>query len=159
PAVLEGKDQPKGAAEHLGFAQLCQIHHQRHAAAAHFYTEAFAEQPALAANLKAGHRYNAACAAALAGCGQGKDSSTIDDKEHARLRREALDWLRADLDAWRRLLDKEPDKVRPVIVQQMQHWLADPDFAGVRGPAALAGLPEAERPAWRRLWVDVAETL
>jgi hypothetical protein len=37
----------------------------------------------------------------------------------------------------------------------MQHWLADPDFAGVRGAAALGKLPEAERPRWQRLWEDV----
>jgi hypothetical protein len=41
----------------------------------------------------------------------------------------------------------------------MQHWLHDPDFNGVRGAEALARLPGAERPAWRRLWTDVADTL
>jgi hypothetical protein len=41
----------------------------------------------------------------------------------------------------------------------MQHWLGDPDFAGVRGPEALARLPEAEREPWRTLWDDVATTL
>jgi hypothetical protein len=41
----------------------------------------------------------------------------------------------------------------------MRRWLADPDFAGVRGPEALARLPEAERPAWQQLWADVAATL
>ena len=41
----------------------------------------------------------------------------------------------------------------------MQHWLDDPDFAGVRGPDALAKLPEAERPDWQKLWADVADTL
>jgi hypothetical protein len=29
----------------------------------------------------------------------------------------------------------------------LKNWLADPDFAGVRGPEALARLPQAERPA------------
>jgi hypothetical protein len=41
----------------------------------------------------------------------------------------------------------------------MQHWLDDSDFAGVRGEAALAKLPETERRAWQKLWADVAETL
>jgi hypothetical protein len=37
----------------------------------------------------------------------------------------------------------------------MQHWLGDPDFNGVRGPDALAKLPEAERLKWQRLWEQV----
>jgi tetratricopeptide (TPR) repeat protein len=159
PAVLDGKDKPNNAAEHLGFAQLCQLHRHRYAAAARFYQEAFAAQPALAADLQAGHRYNAACAAAQAGCGQGKDADKLDDKERARLRQQALDWLRADLDAWRRLLDRLPDKGRPVLIKRMQHWQSDVDFAGLRGPQALARLPDAERPAWQKLWAGVAATL
>jgi hypothetical protein len=46
-----------------------------------------------------------------------------------------------------------------MIVAQLRHWLAATGFAGVRGPAALARLPEAERPAWQKLWDDVADTL
>jgi tetratricopeptide (TPR) repeat protein len=155
PAVLEGKARPKDAGERVGFARLCQEHRKRYAAAARFFEEAFAGQPALAADLRAGHRYNAACAAALAGCGQGQDAAGLDDKERARLRKQALDWLHADLVAWRGLLEKGPDKARPAVAQQMQHWLADADFAGVRGAAALAKLPAAERPAWQKLWEEV----
>jgi hypothetical protein len=60
-----------------------------------------------------------------------------------------------------RLLENEPDKVRQVIVQylQLQHWLEDPDLADVRGPQALAILPESERRLWQTLWDDVADTL
>src|SRR5262249_4942115 len=130
-----------------------------HRAAARFYEGAFAADPQLLDDLKAGSRYDAACAAALAGCGQGQDADKLDGKERARLRRQALDWLRADLEAWGRLLDRGPDKDRPNIGKKMRHWLADTDFAGVRGPAALARLPEAERPGWQKLWGDVADTL
>ncbi len=158
-AVLAGKDKPKDAVERLGFASLCQRYHQLFAAAARFYAEAFAEQPTLAANLQTGHRYNAACAAALAGCGQGKDAADLAEKDRARLRQQALDWLRADLDAWGKLRDKGLDKARPFIIKQLQHWREDADFAGVRGPEALDRLPEAERPGWRKLWADVADTL
>jgi hypothetical protein len=42
---------------------------------------------------------------------------------------------------------------------QMRHWLEDRDLAGVRGPKALAQLPEAKRPLWQNLWDDVADTL
>jgi tetratricopeptide (TPR) repeat protein len=155
PAVLEGTDQPKDAAERVGFAQLCQEHRKRYAAAARFFEEAFASQPALADDPASGRRYNAACAAALAGCGQGQDAASLEDQERARLRQQALDWLHADLGAWRKLLDKDPDKARPAVAQQMQHWLVDPDFAGVRGEAALGKLPEAERREWQKLWEEV----
>jgi hypothetical protein len=44
-------------------------------------------------------------------------------------------------------------------IDDMHRWLEDPDFAGVRGPEALARLPEPERRGWQQLWADVADTL
>jgi tetratricopeptide (TPR) repeat protein len=158
PAVLEGRDQPRDAAERLAFAQLCQSRKKLFAAAAGLYAGAFSAQPQLAEQPGA-HRYNAACAAALARCGQGKDVEKLEDKEKARLRGQALDWLRADLKAVRLLLEKEAKKAGPYVIGAMRHWLADSDFAGVRGPEVLAKLPQAERQAWQQLWKDVAETL
>jgi hypothetical protein len=43
--------------------------------------------------------------------------------------------------------------------RSVQDWLWDTHFAGVRGPDALARLPEAERQAWHKLWADIAGTL
>ncbi len=111
------------------------------------------------ASPKSGLRYSAACAAALAGCGAGEDATKLTDAERAGLRKQALAWLRADLTAWRRVMEQQPDKARPEVRQQLQHWQEDTDFAGVRGPAALAKLPEAERQPWQKLWADVADTL
>ncbi len=81
------------------------------------------------------------------------------DQERAGLRKQALDWLSADLRAWRTLLEKGPEKNRPAIAQQLAHWLEDTDLSGVRGPEALAKLPEAERRDWQKLWADIAATL
>src|SRR5499427_8355063 len=106
-----------------------------------FYTAAFADEPKLANDLNAQHRYNAACAAALAGCGQGKDADKLDGKERARLRQLALDWLRADLKAYRQVMEKSASKAVPMITRRMQHWLQDEGFAVVRGAEALAKLP------------------
>jgi serine/threonine protein kinase/tetratricopeptide (TPR) repeat protein len=158
PNFLAGKTTPASPAERIEVAGLCSLKRLHHAAA-RFYTDAFTAQPSLADQLGAGHRYNAACAAALAGCGQGKDADKLDDKERARLRVQAQAWLRADLDAWGRLLDKAEDRGRTQILQNMPRWLADTDLAGVRGPEALARLPEAERQAWQKLWDDVADLL
>jgi serine/threonine-protein kinase len=159
PGVLAGKDQPKDAGERLEFAELCVEYKHLDAAAARLYGEAFAADPKRAEDLQAGHRYNAACAATLAGCGQGQDAAGLDDKERGQLRRQALDWLTSDLQAWHRLLEKEPDKARPVVAQQLQHWLYDPDFNGMRGAEALARLPEAERQPWQQLWGEVQQLL
>jgi hypothetical protein len=127
----------------------------RFAAAARWYGEAFTAYPDLLAGPPAGHRYNAARAAALAGCGQGRDAADLDQTRRARFHRQALDWLRAALEARHRLLLQQPE----VVAFDMQRWLEDPEFAGVRGPDALARLPEAERQAWQRLWADIADTL
>src|SRR5262249_3926848 len=148
------------AAERLDLAGVCQAK-TLHAAAARLYAAAFAVYARLADDLDARHRYYAACEAALAGCGQGKDADKFDAKERARLRGQALGWLRDDLEAWGRLLDKEPDKPRAAarVTEVLQHWLADTDFSGVRGPVALARLPEVERQPWQKLWGDVTDTL
>jgi serine/threonine protein kinase/Tfp pilus assembly protein PilF len=156
PGILKGEARPADAADCLALADLCQRRFQRrYAASARFFGDAFAAEPRLADDLSASNRYNAACAAALAGCGAGEDAGKLSDAERAKLRKQSLDWLRADLDAWRGLLDKAP----PVVGQKMYHRLHDPDFNGVRGPDALGKLPEAERKEWGKLWADVADTL
>src|SRR5262249_11379811 len=104
-----------------------------HAAALRLYGDTFARLPELADDLQFQPRYNAACVAALVGCGQGKNADHTDAKERARLRHQALEGLRADLAAYRRLLDKQPDKPHRGVAERMQHWQQDKDFAGVRG--------------------------
>jgi serine/threonine protein kinase/tetratricopeptide (TPR) repeat protein len=155
PAVLKGELKPVDNGDRLALAILCQEYKALYLAAFRFYRDAFAEQPTLADDLQQQHRYNAACAAALAGCGQGKDGDQTDDKERPRLRQQALAWLRSDLVAYRRDLDKE--KARPAILQRMQHWQQDKDLDRVRGTDALAKLPEAERQEWQKLWTEVEE--
>ncbi len=92
PALLEGKDKPASTAERLELARLC-MPRQLFAGAARFYSEAFQQDARLADAFGEGHRHNAAIAAVLAGTGIGKD---VPDSamERARLRRQALDWLR-----------------------------------------------------------------
>jgi hypothetical protein len=104
------------------------------------------------------HRYHAACAAARAGCGQGQDAAGLDEAARAGCRRQARDWLRAELEARRRLLAQEPGKVL-AVARDLQDWLWDSPFARVRGPDALARLPAAERHEWQELWAAVADML
>jgi serine/threonine protein kinase len=157
-ALMQSGDADGASRRYLAAARLCPLHKQLNAAAAHFYAEAFAAEPKLA-DLRAPyeHRYSAACAAALAGCGQGNDAGDLDDTERARLRRQSLTWLRADLADWRKQFEGDEAKFRTIVQRTMQHWLADTDFAGVHGQQALVSLPEAEQQDWRRLWADVEE--
>jgi tetratricopeptide (TPR) repeat protein len=158
PGFLEGRATPASAAERIELAGMC-IFKRWNGAAARFYEEAFAQQSKLA-EMNA-HRYYAACAAALAGCGKGKDVDRLDKKEKARLRGLALDWLRADLEVLRRMADGDSDKVRSaaMVTRVLQHWLANADLAGVRESEALARLPEPEQEAWQQLWGEVRDRL
>jgi tetratricopeptide (TPR) repeat protein len=158
PAVLKGEDTPRDAAECLAFVQLC-VHRGRHAAAARLWTEVLAADPKLGDDRVKRHRYNAACAAALAGCGKSQDDPAPGEPARAALRRQALDWLEAERTAWARYLESGPAPARPAIIKSLQHWQRDPDLAGVRDGAALARLPDEEQQAWRSLWSDVENLL
>ena len=81
-----------------------------YAASARLREEALGSEPTLAQDLKGGHRYDAACAAALAGCGQGEDAGHLPDKEQAHWRRQARAWLRAELTQWAEHLDARPQE-------------------------------------------------
>ncbi len=154
PAILTGKAKPSNAAETLGFAQLC-YDKKLHGASARFWLEALQSQPKLADDMQVQHRYNAACAAALAGCGQGKDEPPLDDAAKSRWRKRAMDWLSADLAAWSKILESGPPQARQFISQTLQHWKVDTDLAGIRESAALAKLPAHEQKTCRALWTQV----
>jgi serine/threonine-protein kinase len=157
PAILRGNDRPADNPERLALAQMC-YDTKRHAAAARLWAEALAADPKLGIDRRAGYRdrYYAACAAALAGSGQGKDDPPPDDAARATLRAQALDWLRAELITWTKLFETGPPPTRQVIVKTLNDWKQDTDLAGVRDAEALARLPAAEQKAWQALWADVA---
>jgi tetratricopeptide (TPR) repeat protein len=158
-AVLHRRARPKDAAEGLELACLCGRPCKRlHAAEARFYAEAFEARPELAEDVRQGHRYDAACAAALAGTGRGADAARLTEKERASWRRQALAWLRAELAGWAKELNAPASQARRELQQRVGSWMTDGDLAGVRG-AALAGLPEAEHDGWSKLWADVERLL
>jgi tetratricopeptide (TPR) repeat protein len=146
----------------LAIAELAHFRFHHSAAAAQAYVEAFAAMPSLMDEIRStafppssvgdpawtSRRYTAAHMAVRASGGA----------SGGRWRRQALTWLRADLNAWRDRLEKDAENVRPVVVKQMKHWRADGAFDQVRG-AAIATLPAEERPAWQALWADVAAIL
>ena len=68
--------------------------------------------PKLAEDPASFRRYNAACSAAIAGCGKGKDDPPPDPATRTKLRSQALAWLSADLAAWSKRLADDA-KARP----------------------------------------------
>jgi serine/threonine-protein kinase len=180
PAFLQGEYQPQDNDERLALVGICQFQGRCHAAA-RLYADAFATDSALAEDLTAACRsrvalgdrqrigrveelalacrYPAARCAALAGCGLGEDGAKLNAAERAHWRKQARAWLRADLAVWAQTLNSRSRAARVLVRRLLTHWQADPDLAGVRDAAALAGLPEAERAAWRRLWADVQALL
>jgi tetratricopeptide (TPR) repeat protein len=158
PAFLKGDARPRDNKERLGLAGVC-LARNLHAAAVRLYADAFAADPTLADDVKAGHRYNAVCAAALAAAGKGKDAGKLDDKERARLRKQALDWLRADLASHTKLNASGAPDARSLVQQRMKHWQQDNDLAGIRDKAVLAKLPVEEQKVFAQLWADVAALL
>jgi serine/threonine protein kinase/tetratricopeptide (TPR) repeat protein len=155
PALLSGQERPADAGEQIAVARVYQDR-KRYAAAVRCYADAFAVAPSLPDEL-ASYRFDAACAAALAGCGQGDDAAKLDDAERARLRRQALDWLTADLGGWAKLSENSAD--RPKVRLQVEWWNNIRDLGGVREATSLAKLPEAERITWENLWADVDHLL
>jgi Flp pilus assembly protein TadD len=158
-AVLKGDDPPADAVERLGLALLCQHYKKQYKAAARFYTGAFSINPRLADDLQQQHRYNAACAAALAAAGKGKDAANLGDKKYARLRKQALDWLQDDLAAWSKVAAKKSAQAKAAVRRALEHWQKDSDLTGVRDKAALAKLPKEEQQAWGKLWAGVEALL
>jgi serine/threonine-protein kinase len=154
PAVLQGKDRPADAAEAEQFAELCGMKSQI-VAAARLYSDAFAASPRSAEELHSDHRYTAACAAALAGCGRGQDHAALSEAELAHWRERAREWLRAELAVWSQGLDNGPEADRLLVRQKLAHLWSDPDLAGLFERDALNKLPSAERQECRTLWADI----
>ena len=152
-ALLKG-EAPKDNAERMALAKRA-YDTQHYATATRLWAEALQADPKLADNPLSANRYNAACAAALAGCGKGKDDPLPDDASKVKLRRQVLDWLKAELAAWSKILESGPPQARPIVASNLEHWKEDSDLAGIRDAAALVKLPQEERAAYKQLWGDV----
>ena len=154
PAFLNGGFQPTTNDERQGLAEWCQIQKRYHAAA-RLIADAIAADPMLADDLKTIDLYDAACYASLAASGQGVDTAKLDDREKSRLRKQALDWLHANLVLRSKQFESGRPDDRAAARKQVGLSRIDSDLASLRDPAALATLPEAERKEWEELWKGV----
>jgi len=153
-AVLEGKDRPVDATECLDFADLCCIKRQ-FAAAARLDADAVATQPGVGDDMRTRFRYVAPIAAILAGMGQGENGAKLSEAVRARWRKQAREWLQADLAAWTRNPNTTPAEDRVSVNRILTHWRADPDTAGLRETEILDKMPPAESHECRKLLSDL----
>jgi serine/threonine-protein kinase len=179
PAFLRGDYQPQENDERLALLGVCQFQDLR-AAAAGLYADAFAADPKLADELTAHcvrrtrggeapsdrieafhsvSRYFAARCAAMAGCGLGKDGAKLSDLERARWRRQAREWLQADLAAWAKMMHSDSRMDQDLARKMLTQWQIEPDLAGLRDQEALKGLSADERKECLALWNEVAAVL
>ncbi len=157
--VIAGASAPVSPEEAMEFADLCyRPFLKRYAAAARLAARGFADNPKLAEDFTDYRRYNAACCAALAGCGQGTDAPPEPDRR-AELRDQALAWLRAELAARAKQACSNKPGDRKTAADQCSWWLRDSDLAGVRPSGSGVSLPSAEWQTWDEFWAEVRTTL
>ncbi len=154
PAVLRGDEKPRDADEGIGFAELA-YNAKQFSRSARLYAESLGADPKHAETVETGHRYSAACAAALAAGGKGDDKPPMNEPEKDRLRTQAIDWLKADLAFWAKQANTGKPEAKALVSQKLQHWKADSDLAGIRDETAIKALPEDEQRACRALWAEV----
>ena len=166
PAFLRGEYRPQDNDERLAFLGACQSQ-GLYAAATRLYADAFEADPELADRLTTECRYRtlreelleddrmepletecrylAARCAALAGAGLGNDGATLSAAERTRWRRQARDWLRADLAQWARTLDSGSELDRNLAKKMLTRWRVEPDLAGLLEPNEPDELSADER--------------
>jgi tetratricopeptide (TPR) repeat protein len=150
-AFCEGKVKPASTPEARILAAMCR-EKGRYADALRLWEQILAGEKQTAEQItRAGDRYNAACVAVLV-------SEEAGAPEKPGLRTRALDWLRADLAEWGRMV-KEKAAARALLRRSLAHWKVDPNLAPVRDGASVERLPARERDGWRRFWAEVEKQL
>jgi serine/threonine-protein kinase len=157
-AFLEGRHQPQDNVERLALLGVCRFKNLN-CALARLYADALAADPKLADDPYVSHRYNAACTAALAGCGVGEDAGKLSDSERARWRKRARQWLADELASVDERMSGASAADRARLRNTLMHWQANADLAGLREPSALDKLPADERKECLALWDEVATVL
>jgi tetratricopeptide (TPR) repeat protein len=157
-AVIRGESS-KDSRERLQLAYRA-YEKKLFAASTRLFGEVLDSDPKLADDRQVRHRYNAACAAALAAVEKTASTLTSPIKgEEKTLRNRARTWLEAERATWTKLLGSANREQRRAIAKTLERWQHDTDLASVRDEMALDKLPEDERRQWKSLWADVDATL
>ena len=146
PRFLAGEYEPHNDVERLAMSAECQFR-ELHATRARLL--AHVADSGSDSDLAVRCRGLAVVAAAVAGCGLGKDTPALSDTEREHWRMRARRWVRKQLTA-AAAGGAEQAGIRGRM--PLSSWLAAPELACVRDPAALSRLPAAERQEWTDLW-------
>lgn len=150
PSVLRGEGKPENPGDLRELGWLCASRHRWYASAVDLYAEAFERDAKLTDRLDWGYRVEAARAAAMAADGQGEGAPT-EAAAKVALRRKALDWLRAEANAWNIVAKRSPE-AEAEARKAFESWLRMPDFASVREPDRLTQLSAEEQTTWTEFW-------
>jgi serine/threonine-protein kinase len=154
PVVIEGGEAPADAEEAASFARLA-FARNRPEEAARLWEQAFDTSPNLASDLVAMNRFQAARAAARAGAEGVWEVAESGADSRANWRRQAVEWLRADLAASASALNSGTAQQRAGVARRLGRWQVDPALASIRDEPALSMLPEAEQRSLREFWAGV----
>jgi hypothetical protein len=162
-AVIRG-ETPKDNLDRLQLAYRA-YEKKLYAVSARLYRQALDADPKLADDRQSQHRYNAACAPALAATSgtsppdqketSGRTEKPLTDADRAKFRNQARTWLEAELATWTKLLASAKGEQRLTISKTLEHWQQDTDLASIRDEPAFAKLTENERGKWKELWARV----
>ena len=154
PGRPNGSIRPKDPMESLDLALICSDQ-KRFVASARYWGWALAANPTLGDDRRFEYWFSAACTAVMAASGKGRNEAPPDAAPGSDLRRQALQWLKVDLEIWSRTLASGAPRDRDLVLRAMRQWRKDTDLVAVRDAEGLASLPEADRRDWLALWGEV----
>ena len=157
-AILAGKARVENASEGVYFTMLCE-NYQWLGGATMIYEQTFKQDLNLLPADGPSHYFRAARYGVLGGTGPTDDRPPLGPADRARLRGQALAWLRTELDIWKNRLRSGASETRIRASETFRIWKQDVWLAGVRTTEALAKLPAQEREAWQAFWSELDQLL
>lgn len=152
PAILKEEAEPANAMEYFQFADLL-TRMRRYDLASRLCVEGLAASPEMAADLVQNNRYKAAGCAALAG--YETEKSDVPPDERARWRKQAREWLLADIAGWYKQLEQNDPSIRGVALARFQSWRTNRNLASIRDADCLSTLSSAEWADCLAIWKKV----
>jgi serine/threonine-protein kinase len=151
--LIGSSAQPQNNDERLVLLGVCEFEDLR-GRCAQLWLDALNASAELANN----HAVDAARAAALAGCGGGKDAVKFTDEDRRRWRERSVDLLLSRVDILERLLSSAPPQ-KGAIRSDLQALQRASELAGLRDLDRVSHLPKSEQERCAALWRRVGAVL
>jgi len=158
--MQQGQPEPADAGERVLLARICAAR-GLHGKAASLWQSAIKDR-SFATSLEESYAefdlepwYEAAREAVLAASIPPGNVGALEERERARWRAQALEWLRQDVVLWGKVVEQGGREARKQARGALQRLRLDHALASVRDQAGLTRLPASEREAWRTFWAQV----